>query len=75
MFAFLIQFTLAQHYPKVNMHEFVGVPYTENSNAGWALNGNLYVVTEYQDTPNLKLGISLGIATPQSNKFINGQIY
>lgn len=47
MFALLIQLTLAQQYPKVNMHEFVGVPYTENTNAGWALNGNLYVVTDY----------------------------
>lgn len=48
-------------YPKVNVKEFTGVAIGSNlTTAGWGLNGNFYVVTDY---PNalLKFGVSLGI--------------
>lgn len=60
-------------YPKVNVLEFTGVAVGSNlTTAGWGLNGNFYVVTDY---PNalLKLGVSLGI-TPNGT-WQNNAVY
>jgi len=60
-------------YPKVNVFEFTGIPEKSNqSTAGWGVNGNFYVVTDYPDAL-LKLGVSLGIST--EGTWQNGAVY
>ena len=65
-------------YPKLLGKQMVGIPRSSTDSAvtveGWALDINLYVVTDFKNA-DPKFGISLGISPPPENDFITYQIY
>lgn len=77
---FIFKAVIAQQtfYPKMKVNEWTAIEAQENKtsnvDAGWAMYGNFYVVTDYKDA-NLKLGVSLGVAPPADNVWVDQSVY
>jgi hypothetical protein len=61
----------ASTYPIIKAHEWTAI---EDNGNGWGMDGNFYVITEYEDAP-LKFGIALGIRPNHGEWFQEEGIY
>ena len=61
--------TALAYYPIVEVNEWQAV-----TGDGWTMDGNFYVVTEYQNA-NPKFGVSTGISPPADETWTVGNRY
>lgn len=68
---FLKQIVLAKSYPLDFIYEWTAV---EDNGSGWGLDGNFYVVTDYEGAVP-KLGVALGMRPPADHSWTEDGYY